>query len=181
MRKLVGFAVGFVVVAGVAMLSGCGDSHPLPAASTPDNSATASHGVFTGTFAAAEPRASGNVVATGNCSLDAIDGTSAVGKTLPHGGAALFAGWAASADATAVPAAVEIELRGSSDFEVQAPTGTPRSDVAEAMHQSALMDSGYAIRADLSAVPAGSYKVALRYEIGGKVLRCETPHSVTIR
>lgn len=166
------------------LLVSCGDSHPLPTATTQASSATAakpavSYTPSTGAFAAITPAAAS--AATTNCNLDSIDGSPVGSKPLARGQSVEFAGWAASIDGTKVPRTVQLELLGSKDFGVSVPTGASRPDVALATHHPQLGSAGYVIRASLEGVAAGTYKVALSYRIDGKALQCQIPRSVTIQ
>jgi hypothetical protein len=115
------------------------------------------------------------------CNLDAIDGAPVGREPLHRDGSALFAGWAGAGDGSAVPATVTIVLRGAQDFGVKSPTGAPRPDVASANRKPALANSGYVVKADLSAVAPGDYRVELRYAAGGKVWLCAPGKRIAIR
>lgn len=188
MRKTVLISVAGLAAGLALLLAGCGDSHPIAApssagvAAAPVGPAAAAYVPTAGVFTVA----AGDVLSqpsepSGKCNLDAVDGAPVDKKPLPHGGSALFAGWAGANDGAAVPAAVTIVLHGAQDFAVQATTGAPRPDVAAANHMPALANSGYAVKASLAAVAAGSYKVELRFKAGGKSWRCESTYAVTVR
>lgn len=197
MRKTVLAPIAGLSAGLMLLLAGCGDSHPIAtptsatvaaeparsaavAGATPGRAAAA-YVPATGAFAvAAEDVLSQPSEPSGKCNLDAVAGAPAGSKPLPHGGSALFAGWAGANDGAAVPAAVTIVLYGAQNFAVQASTGAPRPDVAAANHMPALANSGYAVNANMAAVTAGSYKVELRFKAEGKVWRCESTHAVTV-
>jgi hypothetical protein len=186
------------LLSGVALLlAGCGDSHPIAppgsaavaalpsgstavAAASPDDKPAAhipAAGVFT---VAAKDILLQPSEPSGKCNLDVVDGAPAGSKPVPHGGSALFAGWAGANDGAGVPAAVTIVLHGAQDFAVQASTGSPRPDVAAANHMPALANSGYAVNASMAAVSAGHYQVELRFTAAGKAWRCESTHALTV-
>lgn len=186
MSKTVPVPVACFAAVLALLLSGCGDSHPIaapasPVAAPPSGSTAAAYVPTTGVFTVA----AGDVLSqpsepSGKCNLDAIDGAPVGSKPLRRGGSALFAGWAGTNDGAAVPAEVTIVLHGAQDFAVQATTGAPRPDVAAANHVPALANSGYAVKANLAAVVAGSYKVELRFKAAGKTWRCESTYAVKV-
>jgi hypothetical protein len=192
MRKMM-LVPALAVVAGCApLLGGCGDSHPIAAESSaigssapPTIAPPASVPVYTPSSHAFVLVAAGSLAASPEasqmCNIDAIDNAPAGSKPLSHGGSALFAGWAASGGGTAVPGSVAIVLQGAQDYQVEAPTGARRLDVASANHKPALANSGYVVRANLSAVAPGDYKVELRYATGGKVWLCAPGKRITIQ
>lgn len=182
-----------VVVGAALLLAGCGDSHPLPessvgsgqidaapssavpAASTPAPAPT------TGAFAMLAAPATTSAATTASCNLDAVEGVPLGAKPLARGGSALFAGWAAASSGAAVPSTVTIVLTGAHAYAVAAPTGAPRPDVAKAQGKPELAMSGYQVKADMSEVETGTYKVELRYDASGKAWRCTTAHSLRVQ
>lgn len=183
--RLKSVVLALLAASGMTLvLAGCGDSYPLPESSSasPASPPLAAYAATNGVFKEVAPvNPAPAAVAAEKCNLDAVNGAPAGSNPLTRGSQALFAGWAASGDAKAVPATVEIVLHGAHDYAVTARTGAPRPDVASANGAPALAQAGYAIHAGLGVVPAGSYQVVLRYSADGKAWRCATPRSLTIR
>jgi hypothetical protein len=161
----------------VLSLAGCGDSVPLPAGSAP----TASYTPPTGTFAAVPASSSGNALVVTTCNLDAVNDKPAGDESLPHATAATFAGWAAGAQTDNVPASVQLLLKGTQDYAVDAATGMPRPDVAKANNHDGWAAAGYAVKADMSAVAPGTYTPVLKFSVKGKLMLCATQHKLTIQ
>lgn len=183
--RLKSVVLALLAASGMTLvLAGCGDSYPLPESSSasPASPPLAAYAATNGVFKEVAPvNPAPAAVAAEKCNLDAVNGAPAGSNPLTRGSQALFAGWAASGDAKAVPATVEIVLHGAHDYAVTARTGAPRPDVASANGAPALAQAGYAIHAGLGVVSAGSYQVVLRYSADGKAWRCATPRSLTIR
>lgn len=158
------------------VLAGCGDSTPLSS----DTSA-GSYTPSTGAFAAISAPSSRNIATVNTCNLDAVDDKPAGSGPLQHGSVATFAGWAADAGSGSVPVGVQVVLKGAHDYAVNAATGAPRPDVASASNRPGWATAGYSVKADLSAVAPGTYTPVLEFGIGGKSLRCTTPHPLTIQ
>jgi hypothetical protein len=165
------------------MLAGCGDSVPLPPGASNDAGGslkatyTPSIGAFTAfTAASSQPTA---VVTT--CSLDAVNDQPAGSAPVSHASTATFTGWVADSGSGAVPSKVQLVLRGVQSYVVTAATGMSRPDVAKADGRPAWVSSGYSVKADLSAVPSGTYKPVLQFDVKGKYLQCPSPHPVVVQ
>lgn len=196
MHRSVGVSLLATVI--VLLLSGCGDSHPLPQ-SPPAESApaagSASAGAVSGAAAAYVPAtgafapetsalAQSGTRAVDDCNVDSIDGKPVDGVSLMHGSTAKFAGWAADSATGVVPKHVRVVLRGergSGSFSIEVATGETRTDVAQAHNMPALATAGWAVQANLSAVAPGRYGVVLVYRIDSKPVMCDPRHVVTIR
>lgn len=184
MRKSIRFSIRVTAVAVILLLAGCGDSHPIPVASGASSSSSSTPPAVPAesAFAAIDAKnLDRSAEVTENCNLDTIDGAPAGSKPLSRDKAALFAGWAANGDDSAVPGVVEIVLHGAKDFAVRSATGMPRQDVASANHAPALAASGYQVKTDLSAVVPGDYRVVLLYRTAGRSLRCNVAAKLTVR
>jgi len=160
----------------VLVLAGCGDSTPLPA----DVASTSDYTQSTGTFAAIPASSSGKGSTVNTCNLDAVNDKPAGSESLPHASTATFSGWAAG-DPGHVPAGVQLVLKGTQDYAVNAATGMPRPDVASANKQPGWAGAGYSVKADLSAVAPGSYTPVLEFSVDGKPVQCATPHKLTVQ
>lgn len=159
-------------------LAGCGDSTPLPAAGS---AATARYTPSTGAFAAIPASSSGNALTVSTCNLDAINDKPVGSESLAHASTATFSGWAAGAQTDSVPADVQLVLKGTRDYAVNAATGMPRPDVAKANSRSGWAAAGYSVQADLSAVAPGTYAPVLEFSVKGKPMLCATQHKLTIQ
>lgn len=159
------------------VLAGCGDSTPLPAAGTSTSNYTPS----TGTFATISASSSSDALTVNTCNLDAVNDKPAGSESLPHASTATFAGWAASGGSDHVPADVRLVLKGARDYAVNAATGMPRPDVANANKRPGWAAAGYSVTADLSAVAPGGYTPVLEFSIDGKPMRCVTQRKLTIQ
>lgn len=170
--------IATIILPGVLVLvfAGCGDSTPLPA----DAASTSNYTPSTGTFAAIPASSSGKASTVNTCNLDAVNDKPAGSDSLPHASTATFSGWAAG-DSDHVPAGVQLVLKGTQDYAVNAATGMPRPDVASANKQPGWAGAGYSVKADLSAVTPGSYTPVLEFSVDGKPVQCVIQHKLTIR
>lgn len=157
-------------------LVGCGDSTPL-STDTPAGDYTPS----TGAFAAISAPSSRNATIVDTCNLDAVNDKPAGSEPLQQGSTVTFTGWAADAGSGSVPVGVQLVLKGAQDYAVNAATGVPRPDVANASHQPGWAMAGYSVQADLSGVAPGIYTPVLEFSVGGKQRQCTTQHNLTIR
>ncbi|MER3547245.1 MAG: hypothetical protein C4338_06430 [Rhodanobacteraceae bacterium] len=169
-------------------LAGCGDSTPIPAApsSAPAPAATSRSPNAAALAAAFAPLPAGEIDkasrADPDCNLDVVDGKPAGSVPLARGSSPVFSGWAADGASKSVPPTITLVLKGAQDFAVQAATGAPpREDVAAITKVPAFRASGYAIKADLSAVPAGQYSIVILEQAGGKRISCTPGKRVTIQ
>lgn len=175
-------------------LAGCGGSAPDTSSSgtvglegwrsaSAPASAKAPPAPATGTFAVIPAEQLQHVTrTTANCNLDAVDGKPAGSNPVERAADATFSGWAGDAENKTVPARLELVLTGNQDFALETPTGMPRPDVATVQKIAAFVTSGYSVKANLSAVPAGDYGVTLLYATpAGAELRCPTRVKLSIR
>jgi hypothetical protein len=92
-----------------------------------------------------------------------------------------FEGWFADVDHGRVSDEVDIILRSpAGDYVAKAPTIDGRSDVAEHFYSPLLSRSGFALTAEMSDVPLGSYDVQLVQRYGHDTVVCKTNRIVTI-
>lgn len=159
------------------LLAGCGDSTPLPA----EGPSTGSYRPSTGTFAAVPASSSSKALTVNTCNLDAVNDKPAGSESLSHASTATFSGWAASGNSDHVPASLQLVLKGTHDYAVNAATGMPRPDVASAKKQPGWAGAGYSVKADLSAVAPGSYTPVLEFSVDGKSVQCTAQHKLTIQ
>lgn len=160
----------------VLALAGCGNSTPLPA----DGAPTVNYTPSTGTFAAIPASSSSAVLTVNTCNLDAVNDKPAGSESLLHGSTATFSGWAAG-NSDHVPVGVQLVLKGTQDYAVNAATGMSRPDVASANKRPDWAAAGYSVKADLSVVVPGSYTPVLEFSVDGKSMRCTTQHKLTIQ
>lgn len=183
MQKYHALSALLSVGAAAFALAACGDSTPEAGGISQQIDAQAqSRAPSTGSFKRiavdALPK---DARAMPDCNIDTIDGNPAGGVTLDHAAKPVFAGWAADTISKSVPRTVKIVLKGAQDYAVDAATGYSRNDVAKAQKQPAFATSGYQLRADLSAVPAGGYLLVLFYDTHGEHLTCDPKKSLTVR
>lgn len=121
------------------------------------------------------------MTATDTCSLDLIAGKPA-GESNPIADKtrSQWEGWAANVAAGTNPQAVFIELDGPGKAYLSAGTGGKRPDVATHFSKPALLNAGWSVQADLSALAAGTYKVRLIQVSNGSALVCETKRSIVL-
>lgn len=164
-------------------LAGCGNSTPLPAASSSASTGAAgsAYTPSTATFATIPASQLQQGTTVTSCNVDTVNDKPAGSEPLPHAGTATFTGWAADGDAGKVPAGVQLVLKGTQDYAVNAATGMSRPDVAAANHKPALTSAGFSVNADLSAVAPGQYSVVLLFSASGKHFQCATPHKLTVQ
>lgn len=156
-------------------LAGCGKS------GLPSSSASNNYTPSTGTFAAIPVSSSREAAVVNTCNLDAVNDKPAGSEILQHGSTATFAGWAADAGSEAVPTGVQLVLKGTQDYAVNAATGLPRPDVAKAGNRPGWSAAGYSVKADLAVVSPGSYTPVLKFSVDGKPMQCATQHKLTIQ
>jgi len=116
------------------------------------------------------------------CSIDTLNGMTAVNRmsadlTKP----VTFVGWAIDKAGGEPPSAVAIVLESdTASYSAPAKIGLPRRDVAEALQDPRLGNSGYRLAADVSALPEGTYRLAIFITDSGGVKRCNLPRSLTL-
>ncbi len=161
----------------VLSLVSCGDSTPLLAGSAP----TGNYSPSMGAFAATPASSSGIALVVTTCNLDAVNDKPAGDEPLRHASTATFSGWAAGAQTDNVPASVQLLLKGTQNYAVDAATGMPRPDVAKANSRPGWAAAGYSVKADMSAVAPGTYTPVLEFSVKGKPMLCATQHKLTIQ
>lgn len=166
-------AAALVPVCGFALvLTGCGKAPP-PAPPSSD------YTVVTSTFARTGPIAAATQVDT--CNVDAVDDKPVGSAPVPHESVATFSGWAADGLADAVPAGVQLVLKGAQNYAINVAVGAPRPDVAKANNRPGWINSGYVVKANLSAVAPGTYAPVLVFSAGGKPVQCTTKHPLVVQ
>ncbi len=115
------------------------------------------------------------------CSLDVINGEKGALVRVKRG-TATFLGWAADSGTNTAPAELQVVLKNnegvshafgeSQRFE--------RPDVVKAYRQDGFLKSGFAIKADTSALAPGAYGVALKMIEGNRVVVCSIKKNVVI-
>ena len=185
------FVLGIACVAFA--LSGCGNSTPEPAAPPVSSNAPAvavapspapvaavPASPAQGAFATLSAQVASAAARNGpDCNLDAIDGKPP--GLIARTSRPLFLGWAADSATKSVPPSVMLVLKGAQDFAVQAPTGYPRNDVAQATKQPAFARSGFSVQADLAAVTPGQYSVTILEPVGGQTIACSPGKQITVQ
>lgn len=184
-------AVALIVFAALA-LGACGGEVPAPSTSSPTpsppvasaTSAPPAYTSSTGRFAPFPAEKFDQVArSVGDCNVDAVDDRPVSGASVQRGATATFTGWAADSATRTHPDTVQLVLRsteGRGDFAVEAATGAMRSDVVAARHVPEFATSGWAVQANLSAVPPGRYQAVLVYEVAGQLLSCDPHHDFTV-
>lgn len=166
---------GLVPAWGIALaLVGCGKAPP-PAAT-----ASSDYAPSTGTFARIGALEHG-AAAVDTCNLDAVDDKPVGSVPVPHESVATFSGWAADGSANTVPPGVQLVLKGAQNYAINVAVGAPRPDVAEASKRPGWTNSGYVVKANLSAVAPGTYTPVLLFSAGGRPVQCATKHPLVIQ
>lgn len=109
----------------------------------------------------------------GNCSLDAVNGSAVAGGklTLKRSESVVVGGWVAD-QAGAVPAQPQLVIHNDvASYATPLATGIARADVAAAMKNPALANSGFESPLSLRDVPVGVYDLSL-VVMGDAVRRC---------
>jgi hypothetical protein len=116
-----------------------------------------------------------------SCALDVVDNavTSAAVTTIADTEAAMLVGWAVDEKAGTTPQSVFVRLSGGSDAYIKA-VRTTRPDVADYFHNPNLINSGWALSADLSSLPKGAYVVNLIQVEGSMATICHTGKSISL-
>ena len=164
-----------MVVASTICLSSCNKNSPPPPAQ--EESATQLKNVtepeaapLVGVFQKYEMPA--NIVAGGHCFLDAINSAPKENAAAKIGQDVSFGGWVADANnQVPVTALLVIENAGGA-YAVPMVAGAERPDVAAALANDALMNSGYNVIGKLEGVLPGEYNIGLVLE-GSTPFRCE--------
>lgn len=114
------------------------------------------------------------------CSLDAVDGDYAAQVSMDKGKPHVFRGWLENNQQK--PAGkFRIVMVGANDFAIPAETGVPRPDVATALKNPALADSGFNLSVNLDSVPSGDYTVRFLMQTNGKAYWCDAKKSVVLK
>jgi hypothetical protein len=131
------------------------------------------------------PTRSDTVASTSDCFLDKLDLHQPAPRPAPVQNRLQAGGWGAIAAKNGV-AATRIDLlltavgdEANSGYII--PTHpTARGDVAASFQQPALSQSGFSVYADISAAPAGTYRLSLRLARDSAAWACDLKQSVTI-
>ena len=115
----------------------------------------------------------------GHCFLDAVNGGPTKGATAQVDKEVSFGGWVSDTD-NRVPTTALFVLEGSSNsYSVPLVAGGERPDVAAALSNEALQNSGYNVVAQLDGVAPGEYALAI--VLGSdQVVRCELNAKLTV-
>jgi len=114
------------------------------------------------------------------CSLDAVDDDYAAQVSLDKGKPHVFRGWLENNQQK--PAGrFRIVMVGAQDFAIPAETGVPRSDVATALKNPALEDSGFNVSVDLGSMPSGDYTVRFLMQTDGKMYWCDAKKNIMLK
>lgn len=174
-----------VVALTLAVLAGCNKSEreaPSADVSTPT---TASAEVSPATASVMAPALTQEYIASpatvpgGHCFLDAINGSAIEGASAKVGQEVSFGGWVADINSQ-VPTAALLVLEGKDkSYSVPLVAGGERPDVAAALANPALNNSGYNVTAKLEAVVPGDYALAI--VVGSdQAARCELNAKLTV-
>lgn len=134
-------------------------------------------------FKAAPPSGVCAAVKSAPCAFDGVAGGVAQDiTTVKREGTAPFFGWAADATTTAIPPVVIVELVGTGKkFYAAATRATKRPDVAQALSQPALIDSGYDVLASFHDVDPGEYSVQIvQITAAGTGLTCDSRRKLKV-
>lgn len=168
--------------AGVALLIlGCQVDNTGAAAAPPKTDTTSSTPNTILQVAPASP-ATLNAPSSGAlCNLDIVSGLHAQPEMeIEHGHGLTLEGWAIS-DGKLLSSLKIIFKASDKVYEVHAPTGLARPDVANALHQPALMNAGFAGTWDISGLPNGKYELWAVTNPGSQPRVCDLKISLTVR
>ncbi len=169
-----------LLVMAVSTLAACGNSpsdstaatstatQPAPAATAPASALPANY------LADAKPG--------GHCSLDVINGAIAVeGKPTEVKSSApmLTGGWVVETSLH-TPQAFTLVLKGEAAYGVDGHTDHSRPDVSKSLGSDTADQSGFDINADISKIPAGTYKVFVVLKDGSETEVCDFVREVKI-
>jgi hypothetical protein len=159
------FAIRSIPVLALALaLGACGDS-PAPEARDGATPAPPAAGPDVAPARFAE-YTQGPAAAAGHCSLDAINGGSAQGVSLPAGAEVMFGGWVVDAD-RAAPPVVQLVLRGETSYALPFSLGGERPDVAQALNSELARFAGFNIATRLDGIAPGEYALEIVHGDGG--------------
>lgn len=113
-----------------------------------------------------------DIAAGGHCFLDAINGGQKEGASGKVGQDVSFGGWVSDARNQVPTTALFVIENEAGAYAVPMTAGAERPDVAAALANEALNNSGYNAVGKLEGVPAGDYKLGIVLE-GAAPARCE--------
>lgn len=116
------------------------------------------------------------------CALDSVDGQAVVttGQVANKENVRL-SGWAGDVENGTSPEVIYLQLDGPQALYVRAARGAQRPDVATHFGKPGLADAGWDANVDLSAMPAGTYKVHVIQLVDGGAIACDTVRSVVLQ
>jgi hypothetical protein len=116
------------------------------------------------------------------CSIDAVGEQAAIDINLVTDKTKLrLAGWAGNVADGISPKEVWVQLVGTETFFIKADSGLKRSDVVSALNKPGLVDSGWEIFANLSALTVGTYVVSIVMNDGKTYLVCNTKRVIQLK
>lgn len=116
------------------------------------------------------------------CALDAVDGQAVVTESeVANKENVRLSGWAGDVENGTSPQVVYLQLDGPQGLYVRAARGTQRPDVATHFSKPGLADAGWNANVDLSAMPAGAYKVRVIQLVEGGAIACDTVRSIVLK
>lgn len=176
---------GLVAALAISLVSaGCSEKAPQASVATESPASVASAGTDSATAVVASATVqeyvpSASLAPGGHCSLDAINGGAIGGATARVGEDVSFGGWVSDID-NQVPTAALFVLEGSSkSYSLPLVAGVERPDVAAALSNEALKNSGFNLVAKIDAVAPGEYSLAI--VLGAdRASRCELNAKLTV-
>lgn len=160
-------------VISLLLLAGCQREAPAPSDVTTAAPAVESNAPVSRPQTPA-PQPAGAIAAdavpSALCNLEGVGDASFSGETLVVNSSApaLLRGWVGLESTKTAPASTIVRIEAVSDFakawEVALPVGESREDVAAANSSPGLSNAGFSGAVDLSALPADTYRVYVRFE-----------------
>jgi len=164
------------------VLTACGQSGQQPANSTVQAPSSAETTTLV-PAGSVQPVSAGDVNSAAlsgqACSLDAVDGDYAAQVSLDKGKPHVFRGWLET-NQHKPAGAFRIVMVGARNFAFPAETAVPRPDVATALKNPALANSGFNVSVNLDSLPSGDYTVRLLMRTDGNAYWCDTKKSMII-
>jgi hypothetical protein len=118
--------------------------------------------------------------ATGACTLDEINGRPAGAVVaVPRGILGMF-GWAADPERSTGEAHRFVELASAGRRFVLEAEPMRRADVARALADSRLEDSGFHATGSVRDLPPGDYRIALILQTADRAISCEFPQTLSL-
>lgn len=134
-------------------------------------------------FTSSVPPGLGSPIENGACSLDSVTPAVFADVTaVARAGTVKLVGWAAESPASPVPKVIFIELIGAKGkLYAAASRLTKRPDVAIALKQPPLVDSGWDLLTSFESVEPGEYSVrVVQVNQAGVAFRCDTRRKIKV-